>query len=420
MRLRLPPPYDFLNLPTGFNLFLILACAALIAACPITTGVLPQYTLTFDSHGGSTVQALTAAKGTVVFNPADPGRSGYTFTGWFSAASGGTLYSWPHTMSDNLTMHAQWQAAGEGPSAQYTITFNSHGGSAMAAVTAEAGTAVHKPIDPGRPGYTFRGWFSEETGGTLYSWPYPLSGNLTMHAQWRAEGEPPPQQYTITFDSHGGSAMAAVTAEAEAAVSKPADPSRPGYTFRGWFSEETGGTLYSWPYTLNANVTMHAQWRAEGEPPPQQYTVTFETHGGSAVAAITASAGTTVSEPAVNRSDYTFRGWFSAETGGTPYSWPYTLNANVTMHVQWTPYTSMTDLEALLDDAVGGSSPADPVPVKITVNLADATNGWAAILSVLPGKGKYVSLDLSDCAMMGTVFDPKTGSVGAGYVAGLV
>jgi uncharacterized repeat protein (TIGR02543 family) len=180
-------------------------------------------------------------------------------------------------------MHAQWRTEDETPPAQYTLTFDTHGGSAVAAITADAGTAVSKPADPTRSGYTFTGWFSAETGGTLYPWPHSLSANITMHAQWRAAGETPPTQNTRTIVSQRGSPAAAINPSEGTAVSKPADPSRSGYTFTGWFGAETGGTLYTWPHSLSANITMHAQWQDEGETPPAQYTLTFDSHGGSEV-----------------------------------------------------------------------------------------------------------------------------------------
>jgi uncharacterized repeat protein (TIGR02543 family) len=64
---------------------------------------------------------------------------------------------------------------------------------------------------------------------------------------------PDPAQYTIAFESHGGSVVAPVNVDQGTAVTRPADPTRAGFTFTGWFSAETGGTEYdTWPYTPNA------------------------------------------------------------------------------------------------------------------------------------------------------------------------
>jgi uncharacterized repeat protein (TIGR02543 family) len=309
------------------------------------------------------VQAITASEGAAVNKPRDPTRADYVFIGWFSAAAGGSLYTWPHTVTANLTMHAHWRAEEDPPAGQYTLTFNTHGGSAIPAITADQGTAVAKPPDPVRADYVFTGWFSAETGGVLYAWPYPLTANATMHARWRAEGESPPAQYTLTFDTHGGSAIPAITADEGTAVSRPAKPAKEDHTFIAWYSTETGGAAYAWPHILTASVTMHAQWQAEEDPSPDQYTLTFDSHGGSPVAAITADQGTNVPEPAApTRADHTFTGWYSAATGGTLYTWPHTLTAGVTMHARWTVNTTaqgitltMTDFTAPPADQAGGA-----------------------------------------------------------------
>jgi uncharacterized repeat protein (TIGR02543 family) len=217
-----------------------------------------KYTITFESEGGSVVEPVTADEGTAVAKPADPTRAGYAFTGWFNAASGGTAYTWPHTLTANVSMHAQWRAV----ATQYTITFESEGGSAVEPVTAGEGTAVAKPADPTRAGYAFTGWFDAASGGTAYMWPHTLTANVSMHAQWQAVAT----QYTITFESEGGSVVESVTANADAAIPKPADPTRAGYAFTGWFNAASGGTAYTWPHTLTANVSMHAQWEIASMP----------------------------------------------------------------------------------------------------------------------------------------------------------
>jgi uncharacterized repeat protein (TIGR02543 family) len=89
----------------------------------------PQYTVTFNSNGGSAVPAVTADLGTAIAKPAtDPAKSGHTFSGWFTAASGGTAYTWPHTLTGNVTMHAQWTADHTGAEEKlFTITGSGSG-----------------------------------------------------------------------------------------------------------------------------------------------------------------------------------------------------------------------------------------------------------------------------------------------------
>jgi uncharacterized repeat protein (TIGR02543 family) len=280
-------------------------------------------TVSFNANGGGGApESRTLTRGgTVTAMPGAPVWEGRRFLGWFSAASGGTEYAWPYTAAESVVMHAQWVAV-------YTIYFDTHGGPEVQAVTADTGTEVPRPADPHWVGYIFNGWFSAASDGTEYTaWPHILSGNLTLHAQWTTTGT-----RTITFDTHGGPVTADLTDNVGTAVSKPADPHWLGYIFNGWFSAASGGTAYTWPHTLNADLTMHAQWSSV-----PTHSITFDSHGGPPVASITDNEGTMLAKPAdPSLPDYTFDGWFSAASGGTLYTWPHTLNGSLTMHAQWT------------------------------------------------------------------------------------
>jgi uncharacterized repeat protein (TIGR02543 family) len=166
------------------------------------------YTITFDSAGGSAVAPISANFGAAVTAPAAPTREGYSFAGWTPSV--------PGTMpSANTTVTAQWTAN------SYTITFNSAGGSAVAPISANFGTAVTAPAAPTREGYSFAGW-TPSVPGTM------PSANTTVTAQWTVNA------YTITFDSAGGSAVAPISANFGVAVTAPANPTREGFTFMGW------------------------------------------------------------------------------------------------------------------------------------------------------------------------------------------
>jgi uncharacterized repeat protein (TIGR02543 family) len=92
-----------------------LAAVLALAGCPQSgggDGEIPppaRYTLSFDTHGGSEVQPISADEGTEVDKPGDPTRNNDTFSGWFSAETAGAKYAWPHSLSGNLVMHAQWE-----------------------------------------------------------------------------------------------------------------------------------------------------------------------------------------------------------------------------------------------------------------------------------------------------------------------
>ena len=192
-----------------------------------------QYTITFDTAGGSEIAPITQDYGTAITVPADPTREGYTFIGWDTEI--------PTTMpAENMTVTAQWEIN------QYTITFDTAGGSEIASITQDYGTAITAPADPTREGYTFIGW-DREIPETM------PAENITLKARWEIN------QYTITFDTAGGSEIAPITQDYGTQITTPEAPTREGYTFIGWDREI--------PTTMPAeNMTVTAQWKDSEKP----------------------------------------------------------------------------------------------------------------------------------------------------------
>ena len=230
-----------------------------------------QYTIAFDTNGGSEITPITQDYGTEITAPDKPTRKGYTFKGWDKEI--------PETMpAENITVKAQWEIN------QYTITFDTNGGSEIAPITQDYGTEITAPDNPTRKGYTFKGW-DKEIPETM------PAENMTVKAQWEIN------QYTIAFDTNGGSEIAPITQDYGTEITAPDKPTRKGYTFKGWNKEI--------PETMPAeNITVKAQWEIN------QYTITFDTNGGSKIAPITQDYGTEITAPDnPTRKGYTFKGW---------------------------------------------------------------------------------------------------------------
>ena len=249
-----------------------------------------RYTITFDTAGGSEIAPITQDYGTNITAPANPTRKGYTFKGWDKEI--------PETMpAENITVKAQWEIN------QYTIAFDTNGGSEIATITQDYGTEITAPADPTRKGYTFKGW-DKEIPETM------PAENITVKAQWEIN------QYTIAFDTNGGSEIAPITQDYGTEITAPDNPTREGYTFIGWDRDI--------PEIMSAeNITVTAQWEIN------RYTITFDTAGGSDIAPITQDYGTNITAPAdPTREGYTFIGWDKAI--------PTTMPAeNITVTAQW-------------------------------------------------------------------------------------
>ncbi len=137
------------------------------------------HSVTFDSNGGSAVPAINDVEhGTAVSTPTAPTRSGYTFGGWYTDSGLTTAYNFSTAVTDNVTLYAKWTLN------TYTVTFDSNGGSAVAAIeNVTHGTAVSAPTAPTRSGYTFAGW---KLNSSNYEFSTPVTGDITLIAQWTA------------------------------------------------------------------------------------------------------------------------------------------------------------------------------------------------------------------------------------------
>ena len=199
------------------------------------TGVIVTY-----KDGDSEYAKQVLPSGILATRPDAPAATpGYTFGGWNKAD--GTAWDYASDkVTDNITLYAKWAAN------TYTITFDTAGGSEIAPITQDYGTVITAPEAPTREGYTFIGW-DKEIPTTM------PAENMTVTAQWEIN------QYTITFDTNGGSEIAPITQDYGTAITAPDDPTREGYTFIGWDMEI--------PTTMPAeNITLKARWKDTEKP----------------------------------------------------------------------------------------------------------------------------------------------------------
>ncbi len=305
-------------------------------------------TLTFNSQGGSEVSSITKKFGQSITMPANPTKTGYTFAGWYTnvECTDDAKFTASAMPGENLTLYAKWtvnkytvtyvvdnerttkqvefgtEVTLPKPPAEkagytfnrwdvsgavmtdskftmpannvtitatwtanrYTITFDTDGGSAVAAMTQDYGTAVTAPAAPAKTGYTFAGW-DPALPATM-----PLDG-LAVKAKWTVN------QYTITFNTDGGSTVAAITQDYGTAVTAPENPTKTGYTFAGWDK-----TI---PDTMPANhMTIKAKWTAN------TYNITYNLDGGTMSSQpATHTYGTATTIPNPTKVGYDFAGW---------------------------------------------------------------------------------------------------------------
>ena len=211
------------------------------------------HTITFNTDGGSAVESIRKAQGDQVAAPIAPTKTGYDFVGWFNGMS---EFTFPTTMpTTDVELVAHWT-----PHA-YTLTFVFDNGEENAVSQVNFEAAVAAPEDPEKEGYTFAGW-NNDVPATM-----PAS-NLTFTATWT------PNNYTIFFNTNGGSNVDNITQAYGSSVAAPTEPTREGYDFTGWFvGQETQQTF---PFNMPlGGTTLVARWT------PHLYSITFENLGGA-------------------------------------------------------------------------------------------------------------------------------------------
>ena len=217
-----------------------------------------------DGESYTVEDTIDGNPGAYTFTVSDPAASGETSSGIKSVTingepQNGPTYRLPAPDGGNNDAGAEYTVvatdnAGNETKAtvrtyrrhHYTMTFDTVGGSEIAPITQDYGTAITTPADPTREGYTFIGW-DKAIPTTM------PAENMTIKAQWKIN------QYTITFDTVGGSAIAPITQDYGIQITAPADPTREGYTFMGWDKEI--------PTTMPAeNITITAKWKDIEKP----------------------------------------------------------------------------------------------------------------------------------------------------------
>ncbi len=191
------------------------------------------YTVSFNQQSGTGGSGnITATYDAAMPKVSVPTRAGYTFQGYFDAASGGTKYynangtsarTW--NKASNATLHAQWSIV------TYTISCDLKGGAVTTANPASYNVTTNTITlnNPTRAGYTFAGWTGSngETPQTTVQITKGSTGNKTYTANWT------PITYNITYDLAGGQGTNPATYTVETPTFQLA-VTRPGYTFLGW------------------------------------------------------------------------------------------------------------------------------------------------------------------------------------------
>ena len=402
--------------------------------------------------GNETMQGVADADGKLR-QPPTPTRDGYTFAGWYWHAdySGYTDEQKAADKVDfdqavtgqTVTMFAQWTK--DEVQNETDVLYVANGGKFADGQEVQQGLTdsdgmMRQPAAPTRDGYTFDGWYwhadysgytDEQKAADKVDFSQPVQSDVNIYAQWTKNADQ--NEIDVLYAANGGQFATGETfqqglTDSDGMMRQPAEPTRDGYTFAGWYwvSDLSGLTDeqkdlnkvdFSQSVAGKEHVTVFAQWTKNQEQ--NDHAVMYVANGGQFATGETFQQGVTDSDgmmrqpAAPTRDGYTFDGWYwHADYSGytdeqkaadkVDFSQP--VQSDVNIYAQWTKNAD-AQVEQItvkfVDNFNGTESSAEVKKGEAVAKPADPTydgwtfEGWSSTLKDDEGNWEYTPVDFS-------------------------
>lgn len=223
------------------RLIIILISVFILSSC---TKELTNYNVTFDSNGGTALESITINEDTSLVLPTDPTKEGYTFEGWYYEEDLDTSFNKNDSINEDVTFYAKWTPI------KTIMEFLDYDGTLLQTNTYDYGTELTVDDSPSvdyREGYSFSGWDTE--------FPVTVDGTMkSIIAVYEIN------QYTVTFDSNGGSSVDSITDDYNEVIEMPEFPVLEGYTFIAWYKDIDLTKVYVFSTVEAKDITLYAKW----------------------------------------------------------------------------------------------------------------------------------------------------------------
>ena len=405
------------------------------------------------ADGNDTMQGVADSDG-VMRQPTAPTREGYTFAGWYWVSDLSDLtdeqkdlnkvdFSQSIAGKDHATIYAQWTKNAD--QNEIDVLYAANGGQFATGETFQQGVTdsdgmMRQPAAPTREGYTFDGWYwhadysgytDEQKAADKVDFSQPVQSDVNIYAQWTKNADQ--NEIDVLYAANGGQFATGETfqqglTDSDGMMRQPAEPTRDGYTFAGWYwvSDLSGLTDeqkdlnkvdFSQSVAGKEHVTVFAQWTKNQEQ--NDHAVMYVANGGQFATGETFQQGVTDSDgmmrqpAAPTREGYTFDGWYwHADYSGytdeqkaadkVDFSQP--VQSDVNIYAQWTKNAD-AQVEQItvkfVDNFNGTESSAEVKKGEAVAKPADPTydgwtfEGWSSTLKDDEGNWEYTPVDFS-------------------------
>ena len=214
---------------------------------------------TFTADGES-ISTQTIDRGKNFTEPAAPSKENHTFAGWYNGDEKFDFDADTTNAPNVLELVAKWDIN------QYTVKFVSDHGS-FADQTIEYGKLIEtdKLTIPTVEGYTFDGWYTDDTYSTKFDFTQPIKSNTTVYAKWTAN------DYYVSFVTEHGDPPTSQNVPYNGTASDPGKLTEEGYTFDGWYTDDTYTTKFDFTKPITGNTKVYAKWEKNAPVLPDTY-----------------------------------------------------------------------------------------------------------------------------------------------------
>ena len=275
-------------------LFGLASCGDKEPADPETPEVPEEsgFKVTFNSNGGTQIDAVSVEEGYQVQMPADPTKEGFFFDGWYTDLEFVNEFDAATPINSNVTVYAKWIES-------YTITFDLNNKLDNITVNTDKEGKYVMPADPTVTNHYFAGWYYDKDFMEEFDPEIEITSDVVLYAKLV-------EKFTVSFNTLGNGEIASVETDVNSSFTKPTAPVKAGHVFEGWYLDENLTKKYDYNLPIKENTTLYAKF-------VEEYTITFDTDGGSAIENMKYSSLNNVSLPVANKSNMIFTHWIDAD-----------------------------------------------------------------------------------------------------------
>ena len=273
---------------------------------------------TFTADGTTLAPAQTIDRGGKFTEPAAPSKENHTFAGWYNGDEKFVFDDDTTNAPNVLELVAKWDIN------QYTVQFVSEHGDAPTSQNVPYNETATDPGKLSAEGYTFIGWYTDDTYSTEFDFTKPIKSNTTVYAKWTAN------DYYVSFVTEHGDPPTSQNVKYNGTATDPGKLTEEGYTFDGWYTDAAHTTKFDFTQPIKSNTTVYAKWTAN------DYEVSFITEHGNAPTSQNVPYNKTAKDPGTLTAEgYTFVGWYTDDTYSTEFDFSTPITGDTTVYAKW-------------------------------------------------------------------------------------